>query len=315
MSDIKVFLVDEPYLKINCKLGEAPFWEESRQTLRFVDIVQQQVHSVNVVKGPASHEVHADLDISIGTTADIEGHDENEFLFGGKHGFGLYNRHSGRYRYLRKYWTDDEVAHSKEHRMRANDGAVDINGRFWLGTMNDPLVQSPTNEGILFRLDPDLTLHRILEGVTIPNGISFSEDNTKFFFTDSVTGSIDVFDFNSSTGDISNRRVFFKVAEEGSAPDGHCRDEEGYIWAAIFGGGKVVRIDPTGKVVAEIHLPTRCVTCPCFVGTDLYITTAAEEEPEQYPDSTRLAGSLFKCSVGVKGAQPYRFSFAKVSNV
>lgn len=195
--------------------------------------------------------------------------------------------------------------------MRANDGAVDIQGRFWVGTMNDPLVQSFTPEGILFRLDPDLTMHRILTGVTIPNGISFSHDNTKFFFTDSINGSIDVFDFNAATGDISNRRVFFKVSEEGCAPDGHCMDEEGYIWAAIFGGGKVVRISPNGEVVAEIRLPTRCVTCPCFVGTDLYITSAAEEEPDNYPESVKLAGSLFKCSVGVKAAPTHGFQFAK----
>ena len=199
--------------------------------------------------------------------------------------------------------------------MRANDGAVDAKGRFWLGIMNDPAVQSSlTNEGVLFRLDPNLSLHRILTGLTIPNGISFTHDNTKFFFTDSVKGSIDVFDFDDATGDISNRRVFWKSPEQGCVPDGHCMDEEGYIWAAIFGGSKVVRISPSGKVVAEILLPTRCVTCPCFVGADLYITTAAEEEPGKYPESAKLAGSLFRCSVGVKGARRYRYTFAQGIN-
>lgn len=30
---------------------------------------------------------------------------------------------------------------------RGNDGAVDARGRFFVGTMNDPLVKSPEPEG------------------------------------------------------------------------------------------------------------------------------------------------------------------------
>ncbi|KAI9700922.1 MAG: hypothetical protein M1820_006683 [Bogoriella megaspora] len=308
MAEIQQYQVDEPYLKLDCGLGEAPFWEESRRTLRFVDIVKQKVYLLNVDKGPSSHEVKS-LDISIGTTADIEGKDD-EFIFGGKHGYGIFDRNAGTYKYINKYWTDEEIADNKPHRMRANDGNVDVEGRFFLGTMNDPLVKSFTDEGYLFRLDPDLNLHRILSGVTIPNGSSWSHDNKKFYWTDSVTGQIDVFDYDRSTGAITKRRPFWKTPIEGTAPDGHAMDEEGYLWVAVFGSWKVFRVSPDAKVVAEIKLPTRCVTCPCFVGEDLYITSAAEEEPDKYPESTKLAGSLFKVTVGVKGVQRNKFKFA-----
>ena len=50
--------------------------------------------------------------------------------------------------------------------MRFNDGFVDPEGRYFAGTMNDPKITKPTNEGVLFRLDPDLTLHRIIEQVS-----------------------------------------------------------------------------------------------------------------------------------------------------
>ena len=33
--------------------------------------------------------------------------------------------------------------------MRANDGAVDSKGRFWVGYMNDPLVKEPVDEGTI----------------------------------------------------------------------------------------------------------------------------------------------------------------------
>lgn len=69
--------------------------------------------------------------------------------------------------------------------MRFNDGAVDSHGRFWAGAMNDPKIQSPGPEGVLFRLDPDLSLHRMLSPVTIPNGIGWNQANDTMYLTDS----------------------------------------------------------------------------------------------------------------------------------
>lgn len=56
----------QPYLKLQCGLGEGPFWEEATNTLRFVDIVKQQLHVIDLAKGPESHKVLANLDISVG---------------------------------------------------------------------------------------------------------------------------------------------------------------------------------------------------------------------------------------------------------
>jgi len=128
-------------------LGEGPHWEENSNTLRFVDILKQKVHTVDLSKGPSSHQVLADLDISIGTTADIEGNDQR-LAFGGKHGYGILDRKDGSYRYIKRYWEGDEDAQRKEHQMRGNDGGVDIRGRYWVGTMNDPLVTPFTNVGM-----------------------------------------------------------------------------------------------------------------------------------------------------------------------
>ncbi|EOD52874.1 Calcium homeostasis protein [Neofusicoccum parvum] len=309
MSDIKTYTVDEPYLKIDCGLGEGPFWEEATNTLRFVDVIKQKLHAIDLSKGPESHKVIADLDISIGVTADIEGDDEHLF-FGGKHGYGILNRRTAKYKYIKKYWSDKEVAEGKEKLFRGNDGAVDSKGRFFVGVMNDPLVKSPEPEGTLFRLDPDLTLHRVLEGVHIPNGISWTPDDKTMFYTDSPTKNVFAFDYDITTGSFSNKRVFYHVEEgEHGVPDGHALDTEGHMWIAIHGAGKVLRVSPEGKKVAEIRLPTRCPTCPEFAGEDLYITSAAEEMPDQFPESTKLHGSLFKAHVGVRGAPSYRFTY------
>ena len=191
------------------------------------------------------------------------------------------------------------------HRMRCNDGAVDSQGRYWV---NDPQIQEPTDEGVLFRLDPDMSLHRMIDGVSIPNGMSWSPDNTIMYFTDSPSKCIFTYDFDQASGSISNRKVFFRVEDEHAVPDGFAVDVEEHFWVALAGGGKVVRVSPQGQVVAQVTLPTRMVSCPGFVGEDLYITTAEEEDPDRYPESTEFAGSLFKVHVGVKGKPPKKFS-------
>ncbi|KAI4198771.1 MAG: hypothetical protein LQ346_002699 [Caloplaca aetnensis] len=192
--------------------------------------------------------------------------------------------------------------------MRCNDGAVDAAGRYWVGTMNDPKVQQPTDEGVLFRLDPDMSLHRMIENVTIPNGIGWSRDNKKMFFIDTPTKNIFVFDFDLASGVISNRKVFFHHPdEEDGGPDGFAIDAEENLWTAICGGWKVLKISPEGKVVGEIVLPTRMISCPAFAGEDLFITSAEEEEPGKYPDSVELGGSLFKVNVGVGGMPLHKF--------
>ena len=256
-------------------------------------------------------------------TADIED-SQDDIIVGAKHGYAVLNRKTAKLVYVKKLWDDRDERGKEERcvstldllfrtqlignpRMRLNDGAVDSGGRFWAGAMNDPLVTEPTNEGVLFRLDPDLKLHRVVENVTIPNGIGWNVNNDTMFFTDSPTKKIYKFHYDALTGEVTDRRVFFDLDEEGVVPDGFAIDVEDHLWTAVFGGWKVLRISPAGNVVGEISLPTRCVSCPSFAGEELFIATAAEEAPEQYPESKKLAGSLFRVNVGVQGLPVNKF--------
>lgn len=149
----------QPWLRVQCSLGEGPFWETRTNTLRFIDIEKQELHSVDLNVGPSSHKVVKKMDISMGCTADIEGNDK-EFIFGGKYGYGICNRETGEYRWIKKVWSEDEVRDKKPERMRANDGAVDSKGRYWVGFMNDPMVAEVVDEGmsIYHSLSPFLSI-------------------------------------------------------------------------------------------------------------------------------------------------------------
>lgn len=87
MPPIQKYKISHPYLDISCGLGEAPFYEKSHHSLRFVDIVKKKLHTINLDEGVASHR-EFDLEFSIGTTADVEGV-EGKFVFGGEYFFGL----------------------------------------------------------------------------------------------------------------------------------------------------------------------------------------------------------------------------------
>lgn len=88
MPPIQKYKISHPYLDISCGLGEAPFYEKSHNSLRFVDIVKKKLHTINLDEGVASHR-EFDLEFSIGATADVEGV-EGKFVFGGEGFFFLF---------------------------------------------------------------------------------------------------------------------------------------------------------------------------------------------------------------------------------
>ncbi|KAL4929140.1 SMP-30/gluconolactonase/LRE family protein [Aspergillus undulatus] len=305
MSSIQKWTVSEPYLNISGTLLEGPFYDKSRNEFRFVDIWEQKLYALDLVKGPASLKC-LDTSESIGVTANIANGSESQkdhIVAAAKYGFAFVDRNTGEISYVARPWSEQD----KLHKMRFNDGAVDSKGRLWAGAMNDPRVETPINEGVLFRLDSDLKLNRMVEQLTIPNGIGWNLANDTMYLTDSPTGKIFAFDFDEETGNISNRRVHFDLGEP-KEPDGFAIDVEGCIWSAIYGGGKVIRISPQGKVVGEILLPTRNITCPVFVGTELFITTAKDDTNDnQLPESIRYGGNVYKVDVGIQGLPKYEF--------
>jgi sugar lactone lactonase YvrE len=244
-------------------------------------------------------------------TADIEGN-LDEFIFGGKYGYGIANKKTGDYRWIKKVWSEEEHAAGKPDKFRGNDGAVDSQGRFWAGFMFDPLVSEWSTEGAVFRLNPDMSLDRPMSNITIPNGTTWNQNDDTMYWADSPEKTIYQFDYDHKTGAISNKRPFFVMPEDNrygkdAVPDGHCIDEEGHMWTALHGGAHVLRISPQGEIVAEIKIPTEQPTCPCFCGDDLVITSAGGTAGENGKGVDEFAGSVFKINVGVRGMKRFKF--------
>jgi sugar lactone lactonase YvrE len=160
-------------------------------------------------------------------------------------------------------------------RNRFNDGKCDAVGRYWIGTMN--LEEKYPTAGF-YVLDTDLSFKKVLDNVTISNGLAWSSDNKALYYIDTPTKKIFEFDFDLEKGKISNKRVLIDLSTIQGSPDGMTIDSKDNLWVALFGGGKVIKIDTkTREIVDEIPVPTPNVTSVTFGGENLstlYITTA-----------------------------------------
>ena len=176
--------------------------------------------------------------------------------------------------------------------LRANDGAVDPAGRFWIGTMAED--ESP-GKGALYRFDGSLTT--AIAPVSLSNGLDWT--GSRMYYVDSPTKRVDVLDFDSASGEIENRRPFVTIEDGAGVPDGLVLDDEGGIWLALYGGAQVRRYAPDGALDAKLDVPADNVTACWFAGRRLFITTARSPQP--------LGGSLFVAEPGVTGpaARPY----------
>jgi len=184
---------------------------------------------------------------------------------------------------------------------RFNDGKCDRNGRFWCGSL---AINTAPGQGTLWRFDPDGSLRKMDDGFHVSNGLGWSPDDRRFYFTDSGKRTIHVYDYDAAAGAIENRRVFAVVPEQSGVPDGLTVDAEGFVWSAHWDGWCVTRYDPDGQVERVIDLPVPRPTSCIFGGPDfttLYVTTARIRLSAQQLVEAPLSGSVFAIATGVRG--------------
>ena len=189
--------------------------------------------------------------------------------------------------------------------VRMNDGAVDLQGRYWAGTVSLAAERPPV--GTLYRLDEGGPV-AVVEGLRTQNGVAVSPDGGTLYLADSHPDicAIWAFDLDAETGALSNRRVFHRPAH--GRPDGAAVDAEGCYWFAAIDAGRIVRVDPEGREIAHVALPVSRPTNLAFFGPDLdrlCVTSMTVGLDAGQRAAQPLAGRLIAIDPGVRGlAQP-----------
>ena len=276
----------ELFVDARARLGEGPVWDARSARLVWVDIEGRALHSTDRATG-ATTSLPMPLPIGVAVPRRSGG-----FVAALEDGFHAIDP-DGRTEHIAAI--DNDAG-----RLRFNDGACDPAGRFLAGTM---AYDFAPDAAALYRLDPDLSVTRLLEDVTISNGLGWSADGGTMYYVDTPTRRIDAFDYDAATGAMSRRRTFAEIDGVGR-PDGLCVDVEGAVWVALWPGWSVRRYLADGTLDAVLPVPAAQVSSCVFGGPQLdrlYITTAWSGLSDDDRRSQPHAGSLFRADVGVPG--------------
>ncbi len=289
MTGVRMAAVAEPVGNVTAELGEGPYWRPADDCLLWVDIRRGLLHLTSVRVGET---ISAELGEVSAAFPALDG----GILTAGGSKLTLRATRPG------EGWAERTVAELPAREgVRFNDAAVDPAGRVWVGSMHadesEPL-------GALYRLDAGGTLTKVLDGVTVSNGISWSPDGGRMYYADSPMRRIDVFDYDPATGEAFQRRVFADLSQVKGVPDGLTVDADGFVWVAMWGGGVLCRFAPGGRPDAVLPVPVSQPTSCAFGGpgmTELYVTTARVGLSQAELAEQPLAGRLLRISPGPIG--------------
>ena len=305
-------------------LAESPLWDAQRQAWFWMDIDQHQIHQHNIrADNDATHRVwqlplEARYDIGAIALAD-----NGDLMLALRAGIASFNPDeapkniSPEIRIPAPYDTSTT---------RFNDGGVDAQGRWWIGSLYAPKTYAGAHlfcleHGVLKPILGELANIEPYKnwGITTANGWAMSPDGTMMYHADTQAHTVYRYDFDARAPvetALSNRTVFFQTTDTRGTnvpyqgrPDGASVDSEGNYWLALYEGGQIVKIAPNGEIVQKIPLPAKAPTMLCFGGSDLktlIITTAGnrpESELAHYPTN----GHILTLKSDTAGLAPQRY--------
>lgn len=280
----------ECVVKAEAIVGESPLWSPRERVLYWVDITGQKIHRFDPRTATNDTFSLPEPVTAVGLRK------KSGLVLTLRKNFAFFDPQTAALEMLAD--PEENIAFN-----RFNDAKCDRQGRFWAGTMDD--VNWDASAGRLYRLDPNTKVNCMQRDVVCANGLGWSPDNRVFYFTESFRYCVYAYDFDATTGSISNRRVFAALDKDsGGFPDGLTVDAEGFVWSVHNAVGRVVRYTPAGTIDRVIELPVPRPTSCMFGGDNLdvlYITSARETlTPEQIAQAP-LSGSVFAVRPGVQG--------------
>ncbi|MCU0771616.1 MAG: SMP-30/gluconolactonase/LRE family protein [Verrucomicrobia bacterium] len=273
--------------------GESPLWDAARGRLLWVDNVTGGIFEYDPATGKSARLADGLPVCGLALNGD------GRLLLAGSKGLVLW-----------KSGTDLQTV-CAEHDGEAlvfNDITVDARGNVYGGTFYWG-ADGMEKRGKLYLIRPDAAVEVLDEGILLSNGLGFSPDGGRLYFTDTMDRKIYAYDVDAASGILKNRRVFVDVPRGEGLPDGLTVDAKGFVWSAQWYAGEVVRYDPDGKVERRLRVPVQQVSSVMFGGkdlADLYITSAgeywpSEDQPPAFDPSGPMGGALYRTRPGVIG--------------
>ncbi len=169
-----------------------------------------------------------------------------------------------------------------------NDLVVDEHDNVYF---TDPGGSKPDNPiGTVHFVTPSGDVARIDGGMEFPNGIAMAADGKTLTVVETYPRCIWAYDV-IEPGQVENKRMLWRHADEKCLPDGMAYDCEGNLWVAAFGVGTIDVVSPQGETLDRFEAgglrPTNCA----FGGPDFTTLYITETE----------TNSLYTLATGLKG--------------
>lgn len=288
--------VDFRMWPVGNRVGEGPAWHPRQRCLYWLDVRGRELLRLR----PRRHEVTRwSLPEVVGALALCEG---ARACLAFPHRLATLDL-------VRGTLTDLAEVEADRPANRLNDGKVSPSGRWFVfGSMDDGADKSAS--GGLHRLGGDGSVRRLHDGLVVANGIAWSPDATRLWFSDSAAGRILVADWNETTGMMGRPVELARAGEADGRPDGAAVDDEGRYWTAGVSAGVLSVLDPDGRRVRRVALPCRAPTMPAFGGANgstVFVTSLVRptwDAPGPHD------GALFAFDAGTTGTVPPLFRLA-----
>lgn len=180
--------------------------------------------------------------------------------------------------------------------VRLNDGSVDPQGRFVVGSM---ALGAETGDEVLLRISADGAVETVRVDRGLSNGIAFSPDGGTIYHVDTLEGTVSRHSYGP--GSFDDDEPWTRVLDDlPHSPDGLTVSADGSLWVAQWGGSSVRRHAPTGELLEVVTVDATQASCPAFVGPDLDLLaiTSAQEGLASWSDHS---GAIFLADVGATG--------------
>lgn len=216
-------------------LAEGPCWNAARRELSWVDIEEGLILVAEYENGRLGPVGRISVGEQVGCAIPISG---GRFLCGLESQIAIVGR-------------DGTVARSRRlipEGRRLNDGKVDPQGRFLVGSLSQHGID-PTQELIRLELDGSVTV--LDSELSQSNGMTWSPDGRWFYHADTAAHRVHRRAYDADA--VGPREAFIELD---GMPDGITADEDGNVWVAVFDRQRVDCYSPDGELLPGLRVET-----------------------------------------------------------
>ena len=279
--------------------GESPVWLPEEQALYWVDIPAMRIWRWVASTGATRSWL---LPEKVGCIAHVNGNKWLAAMETGVFTVSINGDDSVNTALLAK------ATHASAN-MRFNDGRCDRQGRFLAGTMFMDMAAAKA-VGAVSVFAADGAQRQLFDQMIVPNGMAFGPDGQTMYLSDSHPSVqlIWAFDYDTTTGTPSNKRVFVDMNPLPGRPDGAAVDADGCYWICGNDAGLIHRFTPEGKLDRSLAVPVKKPAMCAFGGENLDTLFVTSIRPGGVDLSDQpLAGGVFALRTGFCGIAEPKF--------